>query len=234
MSIRRSPKRAYTYLREEHERGIRGILEGVQKGFSLFLKSRSKEVVGGGTSGYGLLGNPLPNSGHSRFSAVDHNPYDPSHIVFMDYRDHVKHKVVDVVRTVPLDLLPEDTPEAAAEEKKNDMLADKQVRHILWTGLGLAVVQLGVPFRLTFWLFSLGCGGAQYISHDHSWDSHKICLIYVQFQRPKLPRSTQEAIPLKAGRGSSLKGTISIFKDFLSCRKSASCLLNHVHPSQGE
>ncbi|KAL1076000.1 hypothetical protein V6Z11_D10G000300 [Gossypium hirsutum] len=32
--------------------------------------------------------------------------------------------------------------------------AHKEVRHILWTGLGLAVGQVGLFFRLTFWEFS--------------------------------------------------------------------------------
>ncbi|GER54604.1 hypothetical protein STAS_32204, partial [Striga asiatica] len=42
------------------------------------------------------------------------------------------------------------------EEKKEeiDMLAHKQVRRILWAGLGLAMVQVGLFFRLTFWELS--------------------------------------------------------------------------------
>ncbi|XP_075491864.1 calcium uniporter protein 2, mitochondrial-like [Primulina tabacum] len=84
--------------------------------------------------------------------------------VVLLFRDKVylhPDKVVDLVRrAVPLALLPEDDP--CKDELKNlqekkeeiDMLAHKQVRRILWTGLGLAVVQVGLFFRLTFWEFS--------------------------------------------------------------------------------
>ncbi|KAL3616259.1 hypothetical protein CASFOL_039649 [Castilleja foliolosa] len=84
--------------------------------------------------------------------------------VVLLFRDKVylhPDKVVDLVRrAVPLALLHEDDPSKAElrnlQEKKNeiDMLAHKQVRRILWTGLGLAVVQVGLFFRLTFWEFS--------------------------------------------------------------------------------
>uniref|UniRef100_A0A2P2QPZ6 Uncharacterized protein LOC103496260 n=1 Tax=Rhizophora mucronata TaxID=61149 RepID=A0A2P2QPZ6_RHIMU len=42
------------------------------------------------------------------------------------------------------------------QEKKEeiDVMAHKQVRRILWGGLALAVVQVGLFFRLTFWEFS--------------------------------------------------------------------------------
>lgn len=70
-------------------------------------------------------------------------------------------QVVDLVRkAVPLALLPEhdqckDELKKLQEKKDEiDMLAHKQVRRILWTGLGLAVVQVGLFFRLTFWEFS--------------------------------------------------------------------------------
>ncbi|KAL3625840.1 hypothetical protein CASFOL_030369 [Castilleja foliolosa] len=70
-------------------------------------------------------------------------------------------QVVDLVRrAVPLALLPEDDPRKdelkKLHEKKEeiDTLAHKQVRRILWAGLGLAVVQVGLFFRLTFWEFS--------------------------------------------------------------------------------
>lgn len=70
-------------------------------------------------------------------------------------------QVVDLVRkAVPLTLLPEDdhTKEELMnlQKKKDeiDVLAHKQVRRILWTGLGFAVVQVGLFFRLTFWEFS--------------------------------------------------------------------------------
>ncbi|KAL3649226.1 hypothetical protein CASFOL_005629 [Castilleja foliolosa] len=84
--------------------------------------------------------------------------------VVLLFRDKVylhPDKVVDLVRrAVPLALLRDDDPCKAElrelQEKKNeiDMLAHKQVRRILWTGLGLGVVQVGLFFRLTFWEFS--------------------------------------------------------------------------------
>ncbi|KAL0370907.1 UNVERIFIED_CONTAM: Calcium uniporter protein 5, mitochondrial [Sesamum angustifolium] len=84
--------------------------------------------------------------------------------VVMLFRDKVylhPNKVVDLVRTaVPLSLLPDDDPRKdelkMLQEKKNeiDLQAHKQVRRILWTGLGLAVVQISLFFRLTFWEFS--------------------------------------------------------------------------------
>ncbi|XP_040993821.1 calcium uniporter protein 6, mitochondrial-like [Juglans microcarpa x Juglans regia] len=70
-------------------------------------------------------------------------------------------KVVDLVRrAVPLALTSEDDPMRdelkRLQEKKEeiDVLAHKQVRRILWTGLGIAVVQVGLFFRLTFWEYS--------------------------------------------------------------------------------
>ncbi|KAK6234478.1 Calcium uniporter protein [Theobroma cacao] len=84
--------------------------------------------------------------------------------VVLLFRDKVylhPDKVVDLVRrAVPLALTPEDDPIRdelkRLQEKKEeiDVLAHKQVRRILWTGLGLAVVQVGLFFRLTFWEFS--------------------------------------------------------------------------------
>nr|DAD38512.1 TPA_asm: hypothetical protein HUJ06_012834 [Nelumbo nucifera] len=77
--------------------------------------------------------------------------------VILLFRD----KVVDLVRkAVPLALTPDDDPrrnELKLLRKKKeeiDMLAHKQVRRILWSGLGVAVVQVGLFFRLTFWEFS--------------------------------------------------------------------------------
>lgn len=57
-------------------------------------------------------------------------------------------------------LLPED--DSSIEELKKmqermdelDKLAHRQVRRILWTGLGGAVLLVGLFFRLTFWEFS--------------------------------------------------------------------------------
>ncbi|KAK3039852.1 hypothetical protein RJ639_028245 [Escallonia herrerae] len=84
--------------------------------------------------------------------------------VVLLFRDKVylhPDKVVDLVRkAVPLALTPEDDPRREElkklQEKKEeiDMLAHKQVRRILWTGLGLSLVQVGLFFRLTFWEFS--------------------------------------------------------------------------------
>lgn len=70
-------------------------------------------------------------------------------------------QVVDLIRkAVPLALTPEDDPARdelkSLQEKKEeiDVLAHKQVQRILWCGLGIAVVQVGLFFRLTFWEFS--------------------------------------------------------------------------------
>ncbi|RVX22698.1 Calcium uniporter protein 6, mitochondrial [Vitis vinifera] len=69
--------------------------------------------------------------------------------------------VVDLVRrAMPLALAPEDDPRRdelkRLQEKKEeiDRLAHKQVRRILWSGLGLTMAQVGLFFRLTFWEFS--------------------------------------------------------------------------------
>lgn len=65
-----------------------------------------------------------------------------------------------VRRAVPLALTSEDDPrreELKQLQKKKeeiDMLAHKQVRRILWSGLGLIIAQSGLFFRLTFWEFS--------------------------------------------------------------------------------
>ncbi|KAI8001969.1 hypothetical protein LOK49_LG09G01486 [Camellia lanceoleosa] len=78
-------------------------------------------------------------------------------------RDLSRHtaKVVDLVRrAVPLALTPEDNPRRdelkKLQEKKEeiDMLAHKQVWRILWSGLGLAIMQVGLFFHLTFWELS--------------------------------------------------------------------------------
>jgi hypothetical protein len=69
--------------------------------------------------------------------------------------------VVDLVRrAVPLALEPENDPRKEEfkqlQEKKEeiDKLAHKQVRRILWSGLGFFMCQVGLFFRLTFWEFS--------------------------------------------------------------------------------
>ncbi|KAJ7959979.1 Calcium uniporter protein, mitochondrial [Quillaja saponaria] len=84
--------------------------------------------------------------------------------VLLLFRDKVylhPDKVFDLVRrAVPLALTSENDPMRdelkKLEEKKEeiDVLAHKQVRRILWSGLGFAVVQVGLFFRLTFWEFS--------------------------------------------------------------------------------
>lgn len=88
---------------------------------------------------------------------------DEAGIVLL-FRDKVylhPDKVVDLVRNaVPLALLPENHPSNSElkklQEKKEeiDRLAHKQVRRILWTGLGLSMLHVGLFFRLTFWEFS--------------------------------------------------------------------------------
>ncbi|KAM0950609.1 putative calcium uniporter protein [Dioscorea sansibarensis] len=84
--------------------------------------------------------------------------------VVLLFRDKVylhPDKVVDLVRrAVPLALTPENDPRRGElkklQKKKEeiDTLAYRQVRRILWSGLGFFVVQIGLFFRLTFWEFS--------------------------------------------------------------------------------
>lgn len=70
-------------------------------------------------------------------------------------------QVVDLVsRAVPLALAPQNDPrieelkQLQRKKEQIDMLAHKQVRRILWSGLGFFIVQVGLFFRLTFWEFS--------------------------------------------------------------------------------
>ncbi|KAG8078293.1 hypothetical protein GUJ93_ZPchr0007g3452 [Zizania palustris] len=84
--------------------------------------------------------------------------------VVLLFRDKVylqPDKIVDLVRkAMPLALTPEDDPRK--EELKQlqtqlediNKLAHKQVRRILWSGLGFLISQVGLFFRLTFWEFS--------------------------------------------------------------------------------
>ncbi|KAF5182271.1 Calcium uniporter protein [Thalictrum thalictroides] len=84
--------------------------------------------------------------------------------VILLFRDKVylhPDKVVDLVRkAVPLALTPDDDPRKdelkmlLQKKEEIDMLAHKQVRRILWAGLGFSVLQVGLFFRLTFWEFS--------------------------------------------------------------------------------
>lgn len=61
---------------------------------------------------------------------------------------------------MPLPLTPDSDPRneelktLLKKKEEIDMLAHKQVRRILWTGLGASVIIVGLFFRLTFWEFS--------------------------------------------------------------------------------
>lgn len=68
---------------------------------------------------------------------------------------------MDLVKlAMPIALTPEDDPMREElrilQEKKEqiDVQAHKQVRRILWGGLGISILQLALFFRLTFWEFS--------------------------------------------------------------------------------
>lgn len=84
--------------------------------------------------------------------------------VVLLFRDNVylhPEKVVDLVsKAVPLALMTENDPrheELKQLQKKKeeiDILAHRQVRRILWSGLGFFIAQVGLFFRLTFWEFS--------------------------------------------------------------------------------
>ncbi|MED6189746.1 hypothetical protein PIB30_098985 [Stylosanthes scabra] len=84
--------------------------------------------------------------------------------VILLFRDKVylhPDKVVDLVlRVVPLPLTADDDPvwkeikKLQQKKEEIDILAYKQVRRILWFGLGFSVVIVGLFFRLTFWEFS--------------------------------------------------------------------------------
>ncbi|KAL4572306.1 hypothetical protein LXL04_019078 [Taraxacum kok-saghyz] len=89
--------------------------------------------------------------------------FDDTGVIFI-FRDQAylhPHKVIDMVRkAVPLALLPENDPSKEelktlqAKQVEIDVLANKQVRRILWGGLGLSVAHTSLFFRLTFWEFS--------------------------------------------------------------------------------
>jgi calcium uniporter protein, mitochondrial len=68
---------------------------------------------------------------------------------------------VDLVRkAMPLALTPENDPrkeelkQLQTQMENINKLAHKQVRRILWSGLGFLITQVGLFFRLTFWEFS--------------------------------------------------------------------------------
>ncbi|XP_074564137.1 calcium uniporter protein 5, mitochondrial-like [Curcuma longa] len=88
---------------------------------------------------------------------------DEAGIVLL-FRDKVylhPDKIVELVRrAVPLALTPENDPrreeldQLQKKKEEIDALAHKQVRRILWSGLGFLIAQIGLFFRLTFWEFS--------------------------------------------------------------------------------
>ncbi|KAL5582781.1 hypothetical protein UlMin_015223 [Ulmus minor] len=84
--------------------------------------------------------------------------------VILLFRDKVylhPDKVVDQVRkAVPIALTPDNDPmrdefRVLLEKKEEiDVTAHSHVRRVLWSGLVLALFQVGLFFRLTFWEFS--------------------------------------------------------------------------------
>lgn len=82
-------------------------------------------------------------------------------LLFRDKAYLHPEKVVDLVRrAVPFALAPENDPrkeefrQLQGKKEEMDKLAHKQVRRILWSGLGFLMCQVGLFFRLTFWEFS--------------------------------------------------------------------------------
>lgn len=130
------------------------------------LKRRLREEGRGEVVGYGELLDACVEAGAARTrgeAEVLARAMDDSGVVLL-FRDKAylhPEKVVDLVRrAVPLALAPDnDTRQAEfkqLQEKKEeiDKLAHKQVRRVLWTGLGFFMIQVGIFFRLTFWEFS--------------------------------------------------------------------------------
>ncbi|CAD6268613.1 unnamed protein product [Miscanthus lutarioriparius] len=125
------------------------------------LRDGRDEVVG-----YGQLLDACVEAGAARTHAEAEalaRALDHAGVVLL-FRDKAylhPEKVVDLVRrAVPLALAPENDPskqefEQLQEKKEEiDKLAHKQVRRILWSGLGFFMCQVGLFFRLTFWEFS--------------------------------------------------------------------------------
>ncbi|XP_074288102.1 calcium uniporter protein 5, mitochondrial-like [Silene latifolia] len=125
------------------------------------LVDEGKEVIG-----YGDLLKACENAGVARSvdEAVEYaKVLDEAGVVLL-FRDKVylhPEKVVELVTSsVPLALTPEDDPRREElkrlQERKEeiDRQAHKQVRLILWSGLGVTITQVGLFFRLTFWEFS--------------------------------------------------------------------------------
>ncbi|CAL4897119.1 unnamed protein product [Urochloa decumbens] len=125
------------------------------------LRDGRDEVVG-----YGELLDACVDAGAARTHAEAEalaRAMDDAGVVLL-FRDKAylhPEKVVDLVRrAVPLALGPENDPRKEEfnqlQQKKEeiDKLAHKQVRRILWSGLGFFMCQVGLFFRLTFWEFS--------------------------------------------------------------------------------
>ncbi|KAL9235539.1 hypothetical protein vseg_010290 [Gypsophila vaccaria] len=125
------------------------------------IAEEGKEVIG-----YGELLTACEKAGVARSvdEAVEFaKVLDDAGVVIL-FRDRVflrPDKVVELVTSsVPLALTSEDDPrreelKRLQEQKEEiDRQAHQQVRRILWIGLGVTVMQVGVFFRLTFWEFS--------------------------------------------------------------------------------
>ncbi|OEL13315.1 Calcium uniporter protein 5, mitochondrial [Dichanthelium oligosanthes] len=125
------------------------------------LRDGRDEVVG-----YAELLDACVEAGAARTHAEAHalaRAMDDAGVVLL-FRDKAylhPEKVVDLVRrAVPLALGPENDPRKEEFERLQgkkeeiDKLAHKQVRRILWSGLGFFMCQVGLFFRLTFWEFS--------------------------------------------------------------------------------
>ncbi|XP_042423928.1 calcium uniporter protein 5, mitochondrial-like [Zingiber officinale] len=125
------------------------------------LESEGEEVVG-----YAQLLEECEGMGVARSrneAAAFVRALDEVGVVLL-FRDKVylrPDKVLDLVRkVVPFALTPENDPrreelkELQKKKEEIDQLAHKQVRRMLWSGLGYFVLQIGLFFRLTFWEFS--------------------------------------------------------------------------------
>ncbi|XP_042395454.1 calcium uniporter protein 5, mitochondrial-like [Zingiber officinale] len=125
------------------------------------LEREGEEVIG-----YGQLLKECEGMGVARSreeAAAFARALDEAGVVLL-FRDKVylhPDKIVELVRrAVPLALTPEDDPrreeldQLQKKKEEIDALAHKQVRRILWSGLGFLIAQIGLFFRLTFWEFS--------------------------------------------------------------------------------
>ncbi|KAF0889125.1 hypothetical protein E2562_022139 [Oryza meyeriana var. granulata] len=82
-------------------------------------------------------------------------------LLFLDKAYLHPEKVFDLARrAVPLALSPgndsrkEELKQLQEKKEEIDKLVHKQVRRILWSGLGFFMCQVGLFFRFTFWEFS--------------------------------------------------------------------------------